>query len=97
MRSVLTVPKPETPRDAEEAIALLLEDNDEPTPYRTRDAAEGEPRTDAILPKCPGPRPQPPPEPPRPEWKWKKKKTDVTAKPMRSAQRVRRILQQRQS
>jgi hypothetical protein len=73
--TVLTVPKPETPKDAEEdALKLLLEEADEPAPAVNHDVTDDAPATDAIQPPRPGPRPPPPPEPPPPQWKWRKKK-----------------------
>jgi hypothetical protein len=69
--AVLTVPKPEAPKDAEaEALQMLMEEGDEPT-TPDRHVAAAAPETDAIQ-RPPAPRP-PRPEPPRPEWKWKKK------------------------
>jgi hypothetical protein len=70
--TILAIPTPETPPDAEEeALNLLLEDSDEPPPSGHSET-DDLPATDAIQDSRPGPRPSQA-EPERPEWKWKKK------------------------
>jgi hypothetical protein len=83
--AVLTVSKPEALKDAEaEALQMLMEESDEPTPpdHHVTDAPS--PATDSIS-RPPKPEPPPSREPPPPEWKWKKKDVVAPPKPVRKS------------
>src|SRR5262249_10282604 len=83
--AVLTVSKPETPKDAEEeALQMLMEEGAEPTTpdHHVTDAPS--PATDSISRP---PKPEPPPRraPPPAEWKWKEKDVVAPPKPARKS------------
>jgi hypothetical protein len=83
--AVLTVPKPEAPKDAEdEALQMLMEEGDEPTTPDDHVTDAPPPATDSIS-RPPKPGPPPRREAPPPEWKWTKKEVAAPPKPARKS------------